>query len=85
MKNKKSSSRSRECHALDSALSPEDKLVLSPIVVQGRLISRSNAYNNLYFVSFRVLKVMKGRVPKKMRKHIRLMFHVENSRPESRR
>ena len=75
----------KECQALDSNLLAEEKLVLSPIVIQGRLVSRSNAYNSLYFVSFRVLKVMKGKVPKKLRKHIRLMFHMDNSGRDGRR
>ncbi len=36
-----------------------DKMVLSPVVLQARLVSRSASYNGLYFASFRVLKVLK--------------------------
>lgn len=58
-------------------LSLEDKLALSPIVVQGRLISRSASYSGLYFSSMRILKVMKGKVPKRLRRHVRLVFRQE--------
>lgn len=68
---------SRNCHALAES-KPEDKIVLTPILVQGRLISRSNDFNSLYFVSFRVLKVLKGKLPRKLRRHVRLMYQQEN-------
>ena len=42
----------------------------------GRLISRSNVYNSLYFTSLRVLKVLKGSVPKRLHRHMRLLFHT---------
>ena len=63
------------CHALrrppgqpSHALSAADKLALSPLVVVGRVISRSNSYNGLYFASFRLIRVLKGKVPKKIRR-----------------
>ena len=37
----------------------EDKMALSPVVLQARLVSRSSSYNGLYFASFKVLKVLK--------------------------
>ena len=52
----------------DAGLSAADKLALSPLVVVGRVISRSNSYNGLYFASFRLIRVMKGKVPKKIRR-----------------
>jgi hypothetical protein len=61
-----------------SSLGLDDKLVLSPIVFVGRLVSRSNVYNSLYFASFRVLRVVKGRLPARLRKHIRLLFKAEH-------
>lgn len=36
-------------------------------------------YNGLYFSSIRILKVLKGKVHKKLRRHVRLVFRVENN------
>ena len=74
-----------DCHRICHSIEPppqsrtplEDKLVMAPIVVQGKMISRSNVYNSLYFVSFRILKVLKGKLPRKLRRHIRLLFHSQ--------
>ena len=79
---KRSSSYQRPCHALqrpDSIEGPlglNEKLILSSLVLQGRLISRSSVYKSLYFASFRVLKVLKGSMPKRMRRLVRLMFKI---------
>jgi len=67
----------QQCHALQPEdMATDDKLVLAPIIFQGRLISRSNVYNSLYFTSLRVLKVLKGSVPKRLHRHMRLLFHT---------
>jgi len=69
----------QQCHALQPQnMETADKLVLTPIVFQGRLISRSNVYNSLYFVSLRVQRVLKGSVPKRMYRHMRLLFHTSS-------
>ncbi|XP_059097029.1 protein vein-like [Tigriopus californicus] len=68
---------SRNCHALEES-KPEDKIVLTPILVQGRLISRSTGFNSLYSVAFRVLKVLKGKLPRKLRRHVKLMYQQED-------
>jgi len=71
----------KSCHALQPQnMDTDDKLVLSPIVFQGRLISRSNVYNSLYFVSLRVQRVLKGSVPRRMHRHMRLLFHHTDSK-----
>ena len=104
----------RDPSSAGAALSVEDKLALSPIVVQGRLISRcslsggralqcsrafsftecpdpqierspralqaqlstcrSTSYNGLYLSSIRILRVLKGKVPQRLRRHVRLVF-----------
>merc|ERR1719270_2313224 len=72
--------QSQQCHTLQPEnRDTEDKLVLAPIVFQGRLISRSNVYNSLYFVSLRVQRVLKGSVPKRMHRHMRLLFHTDSN------
>lgn len=48
------------------------------LLILGRLISRSNVFNNLYFVSLRVQRVLKGSVPKRMHRHMRLLFHTSH-------
>eukprot|EP00093_Oithona_nana_P013376 13376.XXX_446359_449275_1 [CDS] Oithona nana genome sequencing. len=71
--------QSQQCHTLQPEnRDTQDKLVLAPIVFQGRLISRSNVYNSLYFVSLRVQRVLKGSVPKRMHRHMRLLFHTDS-------
>ena len=53
---------------------------LSIWIFSGRLISRSNVYNSLYFVSLRVQRVLKGSVPRRMHRHMRLLFHHTDSK-----
>ena len=53
---------------------------LSISIFSGRLISRSNVYNSLYFVSLRVQRVLKGSVPRRMHRHMRLLFHHTDSK-----
>ena len=53
---------------------------LISLVFSGRLISRSNVYNSLYFVSLRVQRVLKGSVPRRMHRHMRLLFHHTDSK-----
>ena len=55
-------------------------ILLISLVFSGRLISRSNVYNSLYFVSLRVQRVLKGSVPRRMHRHMRLLFHHTNSK-----
>uniref|UniRef100_A0A0K2V0Q0 Vein beta-barrel domain-containing protein n=1 Tax=Lepeophtheirus salmonis TaxID=72036 RepID=A0A0K2V0Q0_LEPSM len=54
----------------------DNKLALSPVVFQGRLTSMSTPVNDLHFVSLRVLKVIKGKLSKRLRKQIRLLFSL---------
>ena len=54
--------------------------LLISFVFSGRLISRSNVYNSLYFVSLRVQRVLKGSVPRRMHRHMRLLFHHTDSK-----
>ena len=54
--------------------------LLISLVFSGRLISRSNVYNSLYFVSLRVQRVLKGSVPRRMHRHMRLLFHHTDSK-----
>ena len=53
------------------------------LILAGRLISRSNVYNSLYFVSLRVQRVLKGSVPKRMHRHMRLLFHTDSPKHHS--
>ena len=53
------------------------------MILAGRLISRSNVYNSLYFVSLRVQRVLKGSVPKRMHRHMRLLFHTDSPKHHS--
>ena len=55
----------------------EDKLLLSPVVIEGVMVSRTNTYKGLYFVSFKVVKVVRGRVSSQLHGHIRLLFQTE--------
>ena len=52
----------------------EDKLMLSPIIFEGIMVSRTNTYKGLYFVSFKVIQVIKGRLSTQLQGHIRLLF-----------
>ena len=55
----------------------EDKLLLAPVVFEGTMVSRTNTYKGLYFVSFKVLRVVKGRLHPQLYGHIRLLFQTE--------
>ena len=55
------------------------------LILTGRLISRSNVYNSLYFVSLRVQRVLKGSVPKRMHRHMRLLFHTDSPKHQRHR
>ena len=37
-------------------------------------MNRSTSYNGLYLSSIRILKVLKGKVPQRLRRHVRLVF-----------
>ena len=45
-----------------------------------RFHNRSASFNGLYFSSMRILKVMKGKVPKRLRSHVRLVFRQDDDR-----
>lgn len=64
-----------------SSLLLEDKLLLAPIVFEGAMVSRTNTYKGLYFVSFKVLKVVKGRLHPQLQGHVRLLFQTEQLPP----
>ena len=63
----------------------QDKLLLSPIVFQGAMVSRTNTYKGLYFVSFKVIKVVKGRLHPQLNGHVRLLFQTEQFSSSNRR
>ena len=44
--------------------------------ILGRMISRSNTYNSMYFVSVRAIQVPKGKIPRRQRSNVRLLFHT---------
>ena len=47
----------------------------------GRLISRSNTYNSMYFATVRVHgRVFKGKIPMISQRNIRLLFHTASSK-----
>jgi hypothetical protein len=55
----------------------EDKLLLAPIVFEGAMVSRTNTYKGLYFVSFKVLRVLKGRIHRQqLAGQVRLLFQT---------
>ena len=58
----------------------QDKTVVSPIVFEGAMVSRTNTYKNLYFVSFKVFRVLKGHIHQQLQGHIRLLFQTESRR-----
>ena len=61
-----------------SELLVQDKTLLSPIVFDGVMVSRTNTYKNLYFVSFKVFRVLKGQIQQQFHGHLRLLFQVES-------
>ena len=63
-----------------SDLLVQDKTLLSPIVFDGVMVSRTNTYKNLYFVSFKVFRVLKGHIEQQFHGHLRLLFQVDSRR-----
>ena len=63
-----------------SDLLVQDKTLLAPIVFEGAMVSRTNTFKNLYFVSFKVFRVLKGKVHKQLQGHVRLLFRTERRR-----
>ena len=61
-----------------SDLLVQDKTLLSPIVFDGVMVSRTNTYKNLYFVSFKVFRVLKGHIEQQFHGHLRLLFSSGN-------
>ncbi len=56
----------------------EDKLLLAPVVFEGVMVSRTNTYKGLYFVSFKVLRVLKGRIHRQqLAGQVRLLFQTQ--------
>jgi len=55
----------------------EDKTLLSPIVFEGAMVSRTNTYNSLYFVSFKVFRVFKGQIHRQLQGQVRLLFQTQ--------
>lgn len=70
--------------ASTEAMSVEDRLLLSPVVFEGAMVSRTNTYNSLYFVSFKVFRVLKGRIPRRLHGQIRLLYQTQSSTNSSR-
>jgi hypothetical protein len=55
----------------------EDKLLLAPVVFEGAMVSRTNTYKGLYFVSFKVMRVLKGRMHRQqLAGQVRLLFQT---------
>ncbi len=55
----------------------EDKLLLAPVVFEGAMVSRTNTYKGLYFVSFKVMRVLKGRIHRQqLAGQVRLLFQT---------
>lgn len=55
----------------------EDKALLSPVVFEGAMVSRTNTYNSLYFVSFKVFRVFKGQIHRQLQGQVRLLFQTQ--------
>lgn len=52
----------------------EDRVLLAPVVFEGAMVSRTNTYKGLYFVSFKVFKVLKGSIHRQLTGQVRLLF-----------
>ena len=52
----------------------EDRVLLSPVVFEGAMVSRTNTYKSLYFVSFKVFRVLKGSIHRQLTGQVRLLF-----------
>ena len=57
----------------------EDKLLVAPVIFEGIMVSRTNTYKGLYFVSFKVLHTLKGRINSQLHGHVRLLFQTERA------
>ena len=66
-----------------SELLVQDKTLVSPIVFEGAMVSRTNTYKNLYFVSFKVFRVLKGKIHQQLQGQLRLLFRTESGRQRS--
>lgn len=62
----------------------EDKLLVSPIILEGIMVSRTNTYRGLYFVSFKVIQTIKGRLNAQLHGHVRLLFQTGRTRGQQR-
>ena len=61
-----------------SELLVEDKAILAPVVFEGAMVSRTNTHNHLYWVSFKVFRVVKGAIHQQLRANLRLLFQTES-------
>jgi len=55
----------------------EDKALLSPVVFEGAMVSRTNTFRGLYFVSFKVFRVFKGQIHQQLQGQVRLLFQTQ--------
>ena len=58
----------------------EDKVLLAPVVFEGAMVSRTNTYKSLYFVSFKVFRVLKGSIHRELAGQVRLLFRSNSAR-----
>jgi len=56
----------------------EDKAILAPIVFEGAMVSRTNTFRGLYFVSFKVFRVFKGQIHQQLHGPVRLLFQTQS-------
>ena len=58
----------------------EDKSLLAPIVFEGAMVSRTNTFKSMYFVSFKVFRVIKGNIQlQQLQGQVRLLFRTQLS------
>jgi hypothetical protein len=55
----------------------EDRALLAPVVFEGTMVSRTNTYKSLYFVSFKVSRVLKGSIHRSLTGQVRLLFQSQ--------
>ena len=63
----------------------EDRVLLAPVVFEGAMVSRTNTYKGLYFVSFKVFRVLKGSIHRQLTGQVRLLFQSSVGRRGRRR
>ena len=63
----------------------EDRVLLAPVVFEGAMVSRTNTYKSLYFVSFKVFRVLKGSIHRQLTGQVRLLFQSTVGRRGKRR